>query len=82
MKCPFCNRKPEEIDWIALKADFFKVSPSECVRMDDPSYYAKTDMFICNQCYLEQGLPTWLELIQAYNNFAKEKQSAATDRQN
>jgi len=80
--CPFCNRNPEEISWIKFKADLFEMSPSEYVRMNDPSYHIKTDMFICNQCYFDQGLPTWLELIQAYNEIEKEKQSAATDRQN
>ncbi|MCT1904084.1 hypothetical protein [Oceanobacillus sojae] len=80
--CPFCNRKPEEIERTALVATVYEMTPTEWVRMNDPSYHIQTDLYCCNSCYVKLGFPLMTELVQTFNNFAKEKQSAATDRQN
>ncbi|GGP07344.1 hypothetical protein [Oceanobacillus neutriphilus] len=71
--CPFCKRKPEETEIIVESAKFDGEEPAEWVRELDSTYHSQTDMFCCDDCYIEQGFPLMIDLVRAYNEFAKEK---------
>jgi len=57
MRCPYCNRKPNQIHRYLEESKSFEMSPDSYVRMNVTTYDPETDMFCCQHCYLKLGSP-------------------------
>lgn len=69
MICPYCNRKPNEIQEYVEAANENEMSPHEYVRMDEGTYHPQTDLFCCTDCYIKVGMPLNTELVKAFMNY-------------
>lgn len=69
MKCPYCNRKPNEILEYVEKANAMEMSPHEYVRMDEPTYHLLTDLFCCIDCYHKMSQPLTTELVKGFKRY-------------
>ena len=68
MHCPRCFRKPNEIPEYVEQAYQFEVTVEDFVRMDEPTYHALTDLFLCHDCFLDLGAPVGFELEQYFKS--------------
>ena len=69
MHCPFCNRKPNEIDEYIEGAEENEMSAENYVQMDEGTYHQKTNLFCCTECYVSQGLPSITVLHEAFMRY-------------
>ena len=66
MKCPFCNRQPNQIPEYQEHSKQFEMSAEQYVMMEDATFDENTDMFCCRDCYFGMGCPSINNLYQMY----------------
>lgn len=71
MHCPYCKRKPNEIDEYKLLAKEHEMTAEDYVRMDEGTYDSKTNLYCCTSCYIHLGMPTRQQLFEAFKIYRK-----------
>lgn len=70
--CPYCNKKPDELDYCKLEAEIEDMTPLMWAKENDGTYDLYTGLFTCNNCYIKMKQPTKDELFSAYPYYRME----------
>ena len=75
MKCPYCDKKPQEIEEYVEGAKLENVTPEHYVELDEGTYDRRTKLFCCTTCYIKVGMPTNDKLHEAFRYYRQRVES-------
>lgn len=55
--CPYCNKKPSEIEEYVEAAESEGTTPDEFVKTGEGTYNKDNGHFCCTDCYIAIGMP-------------------------
>lgn len=67
LKCPWCDRIPEQISEykdMAVQGEY--KSPEEAMKAEEGTYNHRFNLFCCTSCYIKIGMPLQPKLNEAY----------------
>lgn len=73
MKCPYCEKQPNQLDEYISPSQVLNITPDEFVRMEEGTYHRATDLFCCTVCYVKIGTPLKKDLHDAFKLYRKER---------
>lgn len=69
MKCPYCDRRPHQIEEYVAQAKQEKITPEEFVRSEEGTYHPASQLFCCTTCYIRIGMPLNAKLFDAFRTY-------------
>lgn len=75
MKCPYCDRKPHEIQEYIDGAKQENCTPEQYVISEEGTYDGRTKLFACTSCYINIGMPTNSRLHEAFRYYRRDVES-------
>ena len=69
LHCPYCRRRPHEIDEYVEHAELDSVTPEQFVRIEEGTYSRQHNVFTCTTCYIKIGMPLNKDLFPAYSQY-------------